>query len=139
MSESARGIVVAHGTLALALVQEAERISGETGVLVAVSNTDCGKEEIEQRVAEAVGEGPAVFFVDMPCGSCFFAAMRLARGRSDIRVVTGVNLPMLLKLATIREGASSVSEIAQLITGYGQKNIVFASELLGTRRESARR
>jgi mannose/fructose-specific phosphotransferase system component IIA len=96
MSESARGIVVAHGTLALALVQEAERISGETGVLVAVSNTDCGKEEIEQRVAEAVGEGPAVFFVDMPCGSCFFAAMRLARGRSDIQVVTGVNLPMLL-------------------------------------------
>jgi mannose PTS system EIIA component len=96
MSDGARGIVVAHGALAPALVQEAERISGQTGVLVAVSNTGCGKEEIEQRVAEAAGQGPAVFFVDMPCGSCFFAAMRIARGRSDVQLVTGVNLPMLL-------------------------------------------
>lgn len=96
MNSEVRGIVVAHGALAPALVQEAERISGERGILAAVSNTECGREQIEQRVAEAVAEGPAVVFVDMPCGSCFFAAMRVARGRSDVQVVTGVNLPMLL-------------------------------------------
>ena len=96
MSESARGIVVAHGALATALVQEAERISGQAGVLTPVSNTGCGPEEIERGVAEAARGGPAVVFVDMPCGSCFFAAMRVSRERSDIRVVTGVNLPMLL-------------------------------------------
>jgi mannose PTS system EIIA component len=96
MSESVRGVVVAHGALASALVQEAERISGQTGVLTAVSNSGCGREEIERGVAEAVREGPAVVFVDMPCGSCFFAAMRVSRERSDVRVVTGVNLPMLL-------------------------------------------
>jgi mannose/fructose-specific phosphotransferase system component IIA len=96
MSELARGIVVAHGSLANALVQEVERISGQAGVLTAVSNEGCGREEIERRVAEAAAGGPAVVFVDMPCGSCFFAAMRAARERSDVRVVTGVNLPMLL-------------------------------------------
>ncbi len=96
MSEAARGIVVAHGSLAAALVGEAERISGERAVLVAVSNVASGPEEIERRVAEAIGAGPAVVFVDMPCGSCFFAAMRTARNREDVRVVTGVNLPMLL-------------------------------------------
>lgn len=96
MSELVRGVVVAHGALASALVLEAERISGQVGVLSAVSNSNCGREDIEQRVAEATGEGPAVVFVDMPCGSCFFAAMRVARTRPDIRVVTGVNLPMLL-------------------------------------------
>jgi mannose/fructose-specific phosphotransferase system component IIA len=96
MSEEARGIVIAHGSLAAALVAEAERIGGESGALIAVSNSECGPEEIERRVAEAVNGRPAVIFVDMPCGSCFFAAMRVARGRGDVRVVTGVNLPMLL-------------------------------------------
>jgi mannose/fructose-specific phosphotransferase system component IIA len=96
MSEAVRGVVVAHGTLAGALVQEAERIGGQTGRLVPVSNAGVGPEEIERRVTEAVGPGPAMIFVDMPCGSCFFAAMRVARGRPGVQVVTGVNLPMLL-------------------------------------------
>ncbi len=96
MSEALRGVVVAHGGLARALIEETERISGHTGALVAVSNTDCGREEIAARVAAAVGDGPAVLFVDMPCGSCFFAAMQLGRAREGVRVVTGVNLPMLL-------------------------------------------
>jgi len=96
MSDALRGVVVAHGGLALALVQEAERISGQTGVLRAVSNEGGGREEIEGRVAAAVAGEPSVVFVDMPCGSCFFAAMHLARQVDGVRVVTGVNLPMLL-------------------------------------------
>lgn len=96
MSDGTLGVVVAHGALAPALVQEVERISGLSQVLVPVSNTGCGREEIEQRIAEAVGQRSVVIFVDMPCGSCFFAAMHHARGREDVRVVTGVNLSMLL-------------------------------------------
>jgi mannose/fructose-specific phosphotransferase system component IIA len=96
MSDGTRGIVVAHGALAQSLVDEVERISGLTGVLTPVSNTNCDREQIEQRIAAAAGDGPAVIFVDMPCGSCFFAAMQRARGREDVRVVTGVNLSMLL-------------------------------------------
>lgn len=96
MSDAVRGVVVAHGGLGQALVNEAERISGQTGVLLAVTNENGGREEIAQRVATAVAGKPAVIFVDMPCGSCFFAAMHQARGHDEIRVVTGVNLPMLV-------------------------------------------
>ncbi len=96
MSDILRGVVVAHGGLGHALVAEAERISGQQGVLVAVSNADGDKAEIEQRVAAAIGGQSAVIFVDMPCGSCFFAAMHEARGHDEVRVVTGVNLPMLV-------------------------------------------
>jgi mannose/fructose-specific phosphotransferase system component IIA len=96
MSEVARGVVIAHGSLAAALVEAAERIAGVGAGLAAVSNTECGREQIEERIATAAGTGPAVLFVDMPCGSCFFAAMHFARGRDQVRVVTGVNLPMLL-------------------------------------------
>lgn len=96
MNEAERGIVVAHGALAQALVDEAERITGKRGLLVAVSNTGGDRAEIERRVEAAIGTAPAVVFVDMPCGSCFFAAMRMEKQRSDVRVVTGTNLPMLL-------------------------------------------
>jgi mannose/fructose-specific phosphotransferase system component IIA len=96
MSEVVRGVVVAHGGLGQALVNEAERISGQTGGLVAVTNEHGSREEIVQRVAAAVDGRPAVIFVDMPCGSCFFAAMHQARGHEEIRVVTGVNLSMLI-------------------------------------------
>jgi len=39
---------------------------------------------------------PAVLFIDLPGGSCLTGAVRYARGRTDIAVVTGVNLAMLL-------------------------------------------
>lgn len=96
MSEGLRGVVVAHGALAMAMVQEVERISGQSGVLIPVSNQDGGREEIERRIAVAVDGQPSVVFVDMPCGSCFIAAMHLAKGLTGVKVVTGVNLPMLL-------------------------------------------
>jgi PTS system sorbose-specific IIA component len=96
MSDGLRGVVVAHGGLAQALVEEAERISGQSGVLVPVSNQGGGREEIEARLISAVAGEPAVVFVDMPCGSCFFAAMHLAKLAPAVKVVTGVNLPMLL-------------------------------------------
>src|SRR5512147_1429295 len=79
MSEGLRGVVVAHGGLAQALVEEAERISGQAGVLTPVSNQGGGRDEIEARLHTAVAGQPAVVFVDMPCGSCFFAAMRLSK------------------------------------------------------------
>jgi PTS system mannose-specific IIA component len=48
---------------------------------------------------------------------------------SKIEVITGVNLPMLLKLSTY-EGEGDLVELAQFIKTYGQKNINLASEIL---------
>lgn len=46
-----------------------------------------------------------------------------------VEVVTGTNLPMLIKLATFRE-EKSLEELAAFIKDYGQRNISVASELL---------
>ena len=129
---SLHGVVVAHGELAAALVAETERISGQTGVLRSVSNTGCGPEQIEERVRGAVGAGPAVLFVDMPCGSCFFAAMRVGRERSDVRVVTGVNLPMLIKACQIR--TKPLSEVARVVCAQGRESVQVAGDLLSPAR-----
>lgn len=101
MSE-VRGVVVAHGELAPALVRVVEGISGVQGALEPVTNLGCTPDELAGRVARAVEEGPAVIFVDMAAGSCGFAGQRIARD-GNVAVVSGVNLPMLLDFVFHRE------------------------------------
>jgi len=52
-----------------------------------------------------------------------------------VEVVTGVNLPMLIKLVTMRE-EKPLEELAVFIKDYGQRNISVASELLPEGRPS---
>jgi mannose/fructose-specific phosphotransferase system component IIA len=90
------GVVTAHGPLAEAMVRAVESITGLNGVLHAVSNTDCDRGKLEERIHQAIGGRPAVVFVDMPSGSCMFAALHRLKAEPDVRVVTGVNLAMLV-------------------------------------------
>ena len=46
-----------------------------------------------------------------------------------VEVVTGVNLPMLIKLATLKED-KPLDDLAAFIKSYGQRNISVASEIL---------
>lgn len=121
MSESLRGIVVAHGPLAQALIGAAEAISGVTGALTPVSNSDCDRGRLEARIAEAIGPGPAVVFVDLPSGSCFFAALHRFKESPGIKVVTGVNLAMLVDFVFHRQ--LDVAEAAERALAAGTKAI----------------
>jgi mannose/fructose-specific phosphotransferase system component IIA len=96
MSDVLRGVVVCHGGMAKALVDAAESISGVKGVLLPVSNADCDRESLEKRVEEAVGGQPSVIFVDLASGSCLFAVLKRMRALPHVKVVTGVNLAMLV-------------------------------------------
>ena len=48
---------------------------------------------------------------------------------AGVEVVTGLNLPMLIKLATLSED-QPLDELAKFIKSYGQRNISVASEIL---------
>ena len=50
MNKPLRGVVACHGKLAEALIDATERISGVTGVLMPVTNTDCDRGLIERRI-----------------------------------------------------------------------------------------
>jgi mannose/fructose-specific phosphotransferase system component IIA len=121
MSAELRGVVVGHGGVAVALVAAAEEITGIHGVLVAVSNTGADREQLEERVVQAVDDRPAIVFVDMPSGSCLVAAMRRLVARPDIKVVTGVNLVMLLEFIFHR--AEPIAEAARRAAESGAKSI----------------
>ena len=103
MSEPLLGVVVGHGTVAKALAEAAEEISGMRGALVPVSNSGCDRGSLEARLEEAVGTRSALVFVDLASGSCLFAAMRKLSARENVRVVTGVNLAMLLEFLFHRD------------------------------------
>ena len=96
MSDVLRGVVVCHGSLAKALVEAAESISGVIGVLRPVSNSGCDRDSLERRVSEAVDGQPSVIFVDLASGSCLFAVLKRMRALPGVKVVTGVNLAMLV-------------------------------------------
>jgi mannose/fructose-specific phosphotransferase system component IIA len=65
-------------------------------VLQAVSNSGCDRETLERRVGEAIDGRPAVVFTDLASGSCLFAVLKHLRSLQGVKVVTGVNLAMLV-------------------------------------------
>lgn len=89
-------------------------------------------EEMRSAIAEALreadgGEGVLVL-TDMFGGTPSNIGLSFLDERR-VEVVTGVNLPMLIKLATLTE-EKPLEELAVFIKEYGQRNISVASELL---------
>ncbi|MGH7645060.1 MAG: PTS sugar transporter subunit IIA [Gemmatimonadales bacterium] len=119
-----RGVIVSHVSLAQALVSAVASITGIADALVPVSNEGCDPPELAALVTAAVGNGPAVLFVDLPGGSCLTGAVRLARGRADLAVVAGVNLAMLLDFVFHRD--ASPAEAARRAADAGGRAIKVA-------------
>lgn len=119
--EDVRGVVVTHARLGEALIEAAEEISGIRGALVAVSNRGTTPERLLERVGEAVGDGPAVVFVDLAAGSCGFASRAAARACGTATVITGVSLPILIDFLFHRDLA--LPELTERLVEKGRQNI----------------
>jgi mannose PTS system EIIA component len=138
------GLVVAtHGRLAEEMLRTAESIVGKLEQCEAVSlgAGTTSMEDARASLAAAIerldtGEGVLVL-TDMFGGTPANLALTFLDDEK-VEVVTGVNLPMLLKLATARAESLALPAAAELITGYGQKNITLASQLLRTRARPSR-
>ena len=126
-------VVVTHGQLATELVNAAETIVGDLPRFAAVSigwhdAVELAREEIAQAVARVDSGTGVIVLTDMFGGTPSNLAITfLAEGR--VEVVTGVNLPMLLKLAGTREVAD-LREVARHIREDGRTGIWVASDLL---------
>jgi PTS system mannose-specific IIA component len=126
-------VVVTHGQLAAELVNAAEAIVGDMANIAAVSigwhdDVEHAREEIGaaiERVATGIG---TLVLTDMFGGTpSNLAVTFLQPGRTE--VVTGVNLPMLLKLANLRETVD-LKAIARTVREHGQSAVWVASDAL---------
>jgi PTS system mannose-specific IIA component len=134
-------VVTTHARLAEELLLTAELIVGRLEQSEAVSvGADASVDEARARLAAAVkrvdvGDGVLVL-TDMFGGTP--ANLALTFLDDKVEVITGVNLPMLLKFSTARNEDLTLQAVAQLVTTHGQKNISLASELLRTRARTAK-
>ena len=136
------GVVVAsHGKLAEELLRTAEEIVGRLERSAALTvDARVSMDEARARFQKAIdavqdGEGVLVL-TDMFGGTP--ANLALTFLDASVEVVTGVNLPMVVKLSTLRAEGRPLAELAEAIAAYGQKNITLASELLRTRARTNR-
>jgi PTS system mannose-specific IIA component len=123
-------VVVTHGQLAGELVNAARAIVGDIPLISAVSiawadDMGAAREAIERAIAE-VGEGGVLVLTDMFGGTPTNVTLPFLSER--VEIVTGVNLPMLIKLTSLREG--ELVEIARVIRDQGKGAIYVASEVL---------
>jgi PTS system mannose-specific IIA component len=126
-------VVVTHGQLATELLQAAETIVGELPRFAAVSigwHQDAGaaREEIAQAIARVQQGAGVLVLTDMFGGTPSNLAMSFLAGEK-VEVVTGVNLPMLIKLAGLT-GQAGLIEAARDIREHGRNAIWVASDLL---------
>ena len=126
-------MIVTHGHLAGELLAAAEMIVGPISHIAAVSigwhdDVDAARDEV-QRAITRVWQGSGILLLtDMFGGTpTNIASMFLEEG--VVEVVTGVNLPMVIKLATSTTD-EPLTEIARKICDQGRQGIYLAGALL---------
>ncbi|MFB3926362.1 MAG: PTS sugar transporter subunit IIA [Syntrophales bacterium] len=125
-------LVITHGNLGFELIKAAEMIKGQLINVIPISvNSEKGVEDIKKEITSAIkkvdtGEG-VLILTDLFGGTSSNISLSFLK-EGKIEVVTGVNLPMLLKLEIRKE--KKLTELAYFIKDYGRKNISLASEIL---------
>lgn len=126
-------IIVAHCHLAGEFLRSLEGIVGDTDGFEAVNMDNLSDGESVRRSIEAaikkVDKGNGVLiFTDMFGGTPSNLSLSFLQD-DKVEVISGVNLPMLLKVYTMRSD-SNLKKLAQEIKEYGKKHILIASEFL---------
>jgi PTS system mannose-specific IIA component len=129
-------VVVTHGKLAEALVEAAEAITGKidkvrTVTVTSADSTDGIRGVVSAAVKEADSGKGVVVFTDMFGGTPTNIALSLMNA-GKVEVITGVNLPMIIKFVGHRSD-KPLHELAAMLREYGQKSIVLAGEMLKDR------
>jgi mannose PTS system EIIA component len=127
-------VVVTHGQLAIELVNAAEMIVGDLPPqITAVSigwhdDVNDGREEIEQAIARVRGNEGVLLLTDMFGGTPSNLGLTFLE-KDRVEVITGVNLPMLLKLAQLPQSQDLLA-VARDLRDDGRNAIWVASDLL---------
>ena len=126
-------VVVTHGQLASELLNAAETIVGDLPRFAAVSigwheDTEDARGEIQQAIGRVEQGAGVLILTDMFGGTASNLAMSFL-SQGQVEVITGVNLPMLIKLANLAEQSDLLAS-AREMREHGRNAIWVASDLL---------
>jgi PTS system mannose-specific IIA component len=123
-------VVVTHGQVAEELVNAARTIVGEIPAIAPVSigwsDDPAEANAAIEKGLEDVGSGEALILTDMFGGTP--TNLSLPHLSSEVEIITGVNLPMIIKATALREGV--LPHVAREIRDQGKDAIYVASEVL---------
>jgi PTS system mannose-specific IIA component len=131
------GVIITHGQVANELLAAAETVVGETSHIAAVSigwhdDVEAARDEIDRAIKQVSAGAGVLLLTDMFGGTpTNIAAMFLKQDEAEI--VTGVNLPMVIKLAS-PSGEGSLAEMAAAMEEQGKQAIYRTSALLEPQR-----
>ena len=134
-------VVVTHGQLATELLNAAEIIVGDLPRFAAVSigwhdDVSDAREDIAQAIERVRGDGGGVLIVtDMFGGTPSNLAMTFIEV-NQVEVITGVNLPMLIKLAGQAQ-SNDLLAVARDMREHGRNAIWVASDFLRAEKAGA--
>ncbi len=126
-------LITTHGSLGEELIKAAELIKGSLKGIIPVSvDQTKGVEEVKKEIGSALkkleqGQG-VLILTDLFGGTPSNISLSFMKP-GKVEVLTGVNLPMLLKIHDKR-AEMNLSEFSHYIKDYGRKNISLASEIL---------
>jgi len=117
-------LLVMHADLAAALLRAAEAVYGPIEGVETMSNIGHSRESLEEAIVQRVSHWTrgGLVLTDFWGGSCFACGIRAARGRGEVVVVTGVNLPTLLDYLHNRGTLDAVA-LAERLKLKGQDSI----------------
>ncbi len=135
MSDTKRigGVVVSHGQVANELLAAAEAVVGDLSHITAVSigwhdDVEMAKAEIERAIAQ-VNQGNGVLVLTDMFGGTPTNISAMFLKVNEVEIVTGVNLPMVIKLASTNKDIS-LHELAKEVEAQGKEAICRTSTLL---------
>jgi PTS system mannose-specific IIA component len=126
-------VVITHGQLATELVNAAETIVGDLPNFTAVSigwhdDVQDAREAIAGAIDRVWQPAGVVLVTDMFGGTPSNLGITFLE-QDKVEIVTGVNLPMLIKAASLKD-ATSLTEVARTLREHGKNAIWVASDLL---------
>jgi PTS system mannose-specific IIA component len=126
-------LIVTHQELAEAFTSVWDLILGRQEGIVAISldpsaPPEVSRQQIQQGLLQVNNGNGVVILTDMLGGTPSNLTLSFLQ-EGKVEVITGVNLPMLMKLAQLRE-QDDLREVALALQQSGQKGITVASEVL---------
>ncbi|MEZ4651803.1 MAG: hypothetical protein R3E97_24000 [Candidatus Eisenbacteria bacterium] len=119
-----RAVLLTHGMLGTELVRAAGKIYGVPDGVSALTNEGASLDTIVRKLREELGsgDGPVFLFVDLVGGSCCHAGLALRETDPRIRIVGGVNLPMLLEFLHYRDRVEP-EELLERVVSRGRDGV----------------
>lgn len=129
-------VLVTHGRLAEEFVAALEHVVGAQEQVAAISigpedDMERRRDDVLEKINDVDSGSGVIVLTDMFGGTPSNLAISFLE-QSTVEVVAGVNLPMLIKIASVRD-TLSLAEVAEAAMEAGRKYISVASSLLNAR------